>query len=54
MVGVSQLLAGTDGPVKMGHPSIPKLLGEAGFSASDQESVAGGNATRLLGLVEPL
>jgi aminocarboxymuconate-semialdehyde decarboxylase len=53
MVGVSQLLAGTDGPVKMGQPSIPKLLTEAGFSASDQESVAGGNARRLLGLVEP-
>ena len=51
MVGASQLLGGTDGPVDMGQPTIPRLLAEAGLSASDQESIASGNATRLLGLV---
>ena len=51
MLGVSQLLAGTDGPVAMGQPSIPRLLAEAGLSTSDQESIASGNARRLLGAV---
>ncbi len=50
LVGASQLLAGTDGPVDMGQPSIPGLLADAGLSSSDQERIANGNAKRLLGL----
>ena len=48
-VGASQLLAGTDGPVDFGQPSIPKLLSDAGLSAADQELIAHQNAERLLG-----
>jgi hypothetical protein len=46
----SQLLAGTDGPVDMGQPRVPKFLAEAGLSAADQVRVASGNAERLLRL----
>jgi len=50
LLGASQLVAGTDGPVDMGQPPIAKFLADAGLSASDQARVAGGNAERLLGL----
>ncbi len=50
LVGASQLIGGTDGPVDMGQPSIPKIVAAAGFSQTDQVRVAGGNAERLLGL----
>ena len=50
LVGASQLVAGTDGPVDMGQPPISKFLVDAGLSASDQARVASGNAERLLGL----
>jgi aminocarboxymuconate-semialdehyde decarboxylase len=50
LLGASQLLAGTDGPVDMGQPSIPKFLADAGLSSADQERIANGNAERLLGL----
>jgi aminocarboxymuconate-semialdehyde decarboxylase len=49
-VGASQLLAGTDGPVDFGQPTIPTLLREAGIAAADQELIAHANAERLLGL----
>jgi aminocarboxymuconate-semialdehyde decarboxylase len=50
LVGASQLVAGTDGPVDMGQAPIAKFLADAGLSASDQVRVASGNAERLLGL----
>ena len=50
-VGMSQLLAGTDGPVDFGQPSIPTLLSGAGIAAADQMLIAHANAERLLGLV---
>jgi aminocarboxymuconate-semialdehyde decarboxylase len=50
LVGPGQLLAGTDGPVDMGQPSIQKFLADAGLSASDQQRVAHSNAERLLGI----
>ena len=49
-VGASQLLAGTDGPVDLGQPPIPKLLEDAGLAVADQERIAHGNAERLLGI----
>jgi aminocarboxymuconate-semialdehyde decarboxylase len=50
LVGASQLVAGTDGPVDLGQPSIPRFLAEAGLSEADQARIANGNAERLLGL----
>jgi aminocarboxymuconate-semialdehyde decarboxylase len=50
LVGPGQLVAGTDGPVDMGQPSVPKFLADAGLPAVDQERIAHGNAERLLGL----
>jgi aminocarboxymuconate-semialdehyde decarboxylase len=50
-VGASQLIAGTDGPVDFGQPTIPNLLRDAGVAAADLELIAHLNAERLLGLV---
>jgi aminocarboxymuconate-semialdehyde decarboxylase len=46
--GVTQLIAGTDGPVDFGQPSIPALLAGAGIDAADQERIAHANAELLL------
>lgn len=48
--GASQLLAGTDGPVDMGQPAIPRFLADAGLSPADQARISHENAERLLGL----
>lgn len=50
LVGPDQLLAGTDGPVNIGQPRVPKFLADAGLSQADQVRIASGNAERLLGL----
>jgi aminocarboxymuconate-semialdehyde decarboxylase len=49
-LGVSQLLAGTDGPVAMGQPQIGQFLSDAGLAPADQERIAHTNAEQLLGL----
>ena len=46
--GATQLIAGTDGPVDFGQPSIPTLLTGAGIAAVDQERIAHSNAELLL------
>jgi aminocarboxymuconate-semialdehyde decarboxylase len=50
VVGASQLIAGTDGPVDMGQPPIAKFLVEAGLSEADRALVAHRNAERVLSL----
>lgn len=47
-LGASQLIAGTDGPVDFGQPSIPEILAGAGLSATDADRIAYQNAERLL------
>lgn len=47
-LGVTQLVAGTDGPVDFGQPQIPVLLSAAGIGAQDQEFIAHKNAEALL------
>jgi aminocarboxymuconate-semialdehyde decarboxylase len=48
-VGSTQLLAGTDGPVDFGQPTVPILLSAAGIGAEDRELIAHANAEALLG-----
>lgn len=48
-VGASQLIAGTDGPVDIGQPSVPEILGAAGLPAADRERIAHANAEHLIG-----
>lgn len=47
-VGASQLIAGSDGPVDFGQPSIPDLLQAAAVPLNDRELIAHANAERLL------
>ncbi len=47
-LGVTQLVAGTDGPVDFGQPHIPILMSAAGIGAQDQEFIAHKNAEALL------
>jgi aminocarboxymuconate-semialdehyde decarboxylase len=46
--GATQLIAGTDGPVDFGQPSIPTLLAGAAIAPADQERIAHSNAELLL------
>jgi aminocarboxymuconate-semialdehyde decarboxylase len=48
VVGVSQIVLGTDYPFDMGHYDPAGVLG--GFPAAVQKAIAGGNAAMLLGL----
>ena len=47
-VGASQLIAGTDGPVDIGQPSVAELFVSAGLSPAEQELIAHANAEKLL------
>lgn len=47
--GASQLIAGTDGPVDIGQPSVPEILEAAGLGAPDRERIAHSNASSLIG-----
>ena len=47
-LGATQLIAGTDGPVDFGQPTIPELIAGAGLAAGDAERIAYRNAELLL------
>src|SRR5689334_4721618 len=46
--GVSQILAGTDGPTEIGERDIKGFVGRAGLSPAEVDKVIGGNAEKLL------
>lgn len=55
VLGVDQLLAGSDWPIVSDEPIAGRLaatLTAAGFAPNDQQKIAGDNTRRLLGLME--
>lgn len=52
-VGVEQVVVGTDYPFDMGHYQIHQLLNEVeGLDAEGREKILGGNARKLLGVLQ--